>query len=154
MSTETVVAKVGQPGGGRFVIVAGSGMGGFLDPPGSLSHNYHVEEYRGSRSSDAEGAMSLNSALRDSWVPAGIKHEIRRLQATEHKQITEDWLESVYRHFQRCYSPDGETRNVSECLIVEPDSEDLPPINWHLAVMFVRSHFPDHEPREDLLDLR
>jgi hypothetical protein len=160
---------IGLPGGGRWVLLAGrnEGMGGFLNPPGDAEHTYSVAEYRGSRSTEAESMMSLRGALAESWVPEPVKAVARRKLAECKGEATEGWLRDVYRHFRNCYSPDGENRNASDCLIVKasPDGNgfvlgsfgkdgwmaELPPADHHLAVMYVRQFFPDHEPRTDLI---
>jgi hypothetical protein len=163
--TETKIC--GLPGGGRWVLEDGRGQGGFLDPPGYPTHRFAFLEYRGSRSTDYESAISVDTAGEYSWVPAAVKGRARRLLAEHPPQCTEEWLRSVYGYFRGCYSPDGEDRNVSRCLIVKPNPDgdgyvlgpfgrdghldELPPADRHLAVMQVRRFFPDHEPREDLI---
>jgi hypothetical protein len=167
MSTATETKIVGTPGGGRWVLRSGDGMGGFLNPPGDAEHDYSFAEYRGSRSRDYEGAMSLRGALTESWVPAPVKATARRILSEHAGECTEEWLRSVYAYFRSCYSPDGADRNVTRSLIVKPAPDgdgyvvgpfgrdgrldSLPPAEHHLAVLFVREFFPDHEPRTDLL---
>lgn len=171
-----IITKVGLPGGGRVQIVheSGSGMGGFLSPPGAAVHEYRIEEWRGSRSQEAETSMSIE-AINDewsSWLPARIRNRARKILDSQAALCTDKWVESVYAYFRYCYSPDGEDRNVSNCLIVKPNTEkDVqegfgyvmgifgrdgwvelpPPPDTHLAVLFIRQYFPDHEPRTDLI---
>jgi len=168
-TTERIIAKVGQPGGGRWELVDGDGMGGFMDPPGALTHTLYVREWRGSRSECYETAMAIDSALSESYVPAVIKRAIRReLAKAEPPVADEAWIERTYAYYKNCYSPDGIDRNVSHCLIVAPTPdgfgyvvgtfgrdgwmENRPSPETHLAVLAIRKHFPDHEPRVDLIE--
>lgn len=145
----------------------GRGMGSFLDPPNSPQAEYEVLGwYSAHRTREPDCSMSLEAALADPDVPEGMKRRIRELFTNADMQPTEEWLSQVYGYFKNCYSPDGEDRNVSNCLIVTPDPDggyklgtfgrdghvdEPPPIETSLAVMHVRKWFPDHEPRPDLL---
>jgi hypothetical protein len=164
-----VIAKVGQPGGGRWVLIEDErGQGGFLAPPGHASHSLRVEEYRGSRSSESESSLSVDSALTEEWVPSALKVAICKAMAQYEAQCTEDWVQSIYSYFGNCYSPDGVNRNVSDCLIVKANEggfgyvtgpfgadgwlESLPPAEHHLGYLYVKQYFPEHTPRTDLIE--
>jgi hypothetical protein len=167
MMSETKI--MGLPGGGRWVLEHGSGMGGFLDPPGSPSHIYAVLEYRGSRSQDYETSLSVYSALKEIWVPAPVKAACRRvIEQAKIDTKNEDWIRRVYAYFRNSYSPDGVNRNISHSVTVAPNPdgfgyvvgvfgldgwrEDRPPAETHLAYLFVKQWDPEHEPREDLIE--
>lgn len=156
---------MGLPGGGRWVLETKDGMGGFLSPPGDPAHTYAFLEYRGSRSMDYETSMSVESAATEKWVPARVRAKAKQILASAKRECTDEWVESIYRYFRNCYSPDGVDRNVSNCLIVKPNPngfgyvhgesgwlESLPPAEHHLAVLYIRKYFPDHEPRMDLIE--
>lgn len=72
------MTKVATPGGGRWIIANGS-MGNHGSPPVSPEHLYHVEHWRGSRSTEAETHLSLRAALDAHDVPEQIKTAIRAL---------------------------------------------------------------------------
>lgn len=149
--SRTIITTAGLPGGGRWVLVRdGHGIGGFLTPPGHASQDYSVEEWRGSRSAEAETTMSVEYAIREEYVPAKIRAACARVLKTNTGNITEEWTRSVYAYFRHCYSPDGIDRNVSHCLIVK-DDEQLPPAEHHLAYLHVREYDATHEPRLDLI---
>lgn len=153
--TETKI--IGLPGDGRWVLV-NSGMGGFLNPPGDAEHSWSVAEYRGSRSSNYESMMSLRGALDCDWVPSEVQCVARQKIAEASPQCTEEWLQSVYRHFRNCYSPDGENRNAGDCIVytMNPrhahETNNAQPYERSLAVLFVQKFFPDHEARMDLIN--
>jgi hypothetical protein len=158
------------------------GMGSFLDPPNSPQMQYEVIGwYSAHRTREPDCMMSLESALKDDDIPEGMKRRIRKLYEDADMQPTEEWLEQVYGYFKNCYSPDGEDRNVSNCLIVSPNIQTVwvgggenwkqigfgytlgtfgkdgwmmekPDPNTSLAVLHIRKFFPDHAIREDLLD--
>jgi hypothetical protein len=135
-----------MPRPNKFRIVAGS-MSSFLDPPGSPQREYHVvERYANGKEASS---LSLLHAIDQDYVPAEIKAEIALLYAAAEMEPTEEWLSQVYGYFKNCYSPDGKDRSVANARIIDSDSRL--PIETSLAVMHVRSFFPDHEPREDLL---
>lgn len=152
------------------------GIGSFLDPPNSPQAQYEVVGwYSAHRTREPDCAMSLESALEDPDVSEGMKRRIRKLYEDANMQPTEDWLKQVYSYFKNCYSPDGEDRNVSNCIIISPNVErdgqmgfgykvgtfgrdgwinERPSADTSLAVMLIRKFFPDHKPRTDLLDRR
>jgi hypothetical protein len=113
-------------------------MGCFLDPPGSPQYDYEVREGR------STGFYSLEAAL-EYGLP-GVQDRIRALYRAAPIRCTEDWLADVYRYFRHCYSPDGVSCNVSDCII---DRENARSPETHLAVLFVRKWFPCHAPRLD-----
>ncbi|HTE63091.1 MAG TPA: hypothetical protein VK631_22235 [Solirubrobacteraceae bacterium] len=128
-------------------VVAGQ-MGCFLDPPGSPQYEYEVIE---GPTRNPRSITSLNGALKDELTPEHVKAQIRGLFERADIRCTEEWLREVYAYFRRCYSPDGVDRNVSICVIdYSPNGPTRDP-NHHLAVMLVRTWFPDHEPRMDLI---
>lgn len=123
-------------------------MGSFLDPPGSPQREWEVIE---GGFGNPQAMMSLRGALEAEWVPESVKERVRRLFERADIRCTEEWLREVYAYFRRCYSPDGVDRNVSICAIdYSPNGPARDP-NHHLAVMLVRTWFPDHEPRMDLI---
>ena len=165
----------------EFRIIKGS-QGSFLDPPDSPTTKYSVVGwYSGHRTREPDASMSLDYALSDPDVPEVIKARIRKLYEDADMQPTEEWLAQVYSYFKNCYSPDGEDRNVSRCLIISPNLNlvtvsrgvnytqlgfgyavgtfgkdgwitERPDPSTSLAVMHIRKFFPDHEVRMDLLD--
>lgn len=121
----------------------GQGMGGFLNPPGDPEHFYLVRE------SGRNGSlMSLRSAVAEDYVPASVRERAAKLLAEATPTCSELWVREVYGYFKNCYSPDGVNRDTGDCLI---DGTGNLPAEHHLAVMFVRTFFPDHEPRTDLI---
>lgn len=159
--------RIGKEGAGRWFLVR-EGMGGFLDPPGAISHDWSLEFWRGPNSKEAEESYGLSAALGESYIPEPIKARIRaHIEAHDRPEMTEEWVRSVYAYFRHCYSPDGEDRNVSRCDIVKPNpdgdgyvwgtfgrdrvTDEPPPAERHLAYLCVREHFPDHTPRLDLI---
>jgi hypothetical protein len=130
-------------------IVPGS-AGSFLCPPGHPAHYWHVED--GSRR-DPNLIAGIAYAIENEYgdVPEPVQVEAKKLMADATPVCSEDWVRHVYSYFRNCYSPDGVDRNASHCVIAKPGDEHQPPAEWHLGYLLVRSYFPDHELRVDLL---
>jgi hypothetical protein len=130
----------------KYVIVT-SGMGGMLNPPKDAEHTHSVAiKYSNGR--DA-GSMSLRAALKDEDVPVSVRLRIKSILLTTLPEMTEEWEHSVYNYFRGCYSPDGIDRNVSNVVIDKTNSR---PADHHLAVMLIRSFFPDYTPNLELIE--
>jgi hypothetical protein len=75
---------IGLPGGGRWIVLNdGKGLGGASKPEGHPMHTTCIAEYRGSRSTRPETFLSLEYALKESWVPEVVKEAAR--------QVLEGW---------------------------------------------------------------
>lgn len=127
--------------------IAHSGMGGFLNPPNDLEHNYSVveENIRGTEL----GSMSLRSALEDENVPDFIKIKIQQMLDENELEFTEEWEHSCYNYFRHCYSQNGINRNANDCVT---DSTNTMSPYYHLAYLHIKSFFPDYEPNEILIE--
>lgn len=152
-------------------IVEGS-AGSFLCPPGHPNHFHHIEA---GRRDDPDLFAGLDYALRPDSddVPESIRARVQKMFDDAQLVCSEDWVRSIYAYFRNCYSPDGKDRNTSRALIVgqpwyvdkgsrydtlnrsdEALAADDPRVipTHHLAYLMVRSYFPDHEPRLDLIE--
>jgi hypothetical protein len=128
-----------------WAIVRGK-AGSFMEPPGHISHRYSVTSY-GVYGGDSYG--SVTNALDNEWTPEPVKEFLRGLMERENKPVCDElWLRKTYLYFKHCFSPDGEDRNVSDCII---DSSGIGRADWHLGYMYVKARFPEHEPRVDLI---
>lgn len=145
----------------EFYRFARGSSGNFLDPPGSPQHDQHIEGWFTSEGKDARRRFyakrdeadlyaSLDYALHP-WsntdVPDSLKRQVQALFDKAELVCSERWQRSVYAYFHNSYSPDGENRNVGDAVI---DDEEHPP-EHHLGYLHVKSWFPDHEPRLDLI---
>lgn len=128
----------------------GRGMGGLMCPPGHWNHLYMVERWVGGRTQDYEGWANLDQAVDDTSLPATIRGQARRIRETTELVCSERWLRHTYGYFRNCYAPEDLDRNVSNAIIPKA-GEEIPPPERHLAVLCVRAHFPEHEPRLDLI---
>lgn len=130
-----------------YRIVRGSGMGGFLCPPGHPNLFFTVVGAATARklAGDPHTMMSVDSAAKDdSGVPDEIRRQARELLETTPLVRSERWERNVYGYFRNSYSPDGENRNVQHTLRQGPPEH-------HLGFLCVREYFPDAEPRLDLI---
>jgi hypothetical protein len=132
-----------------YIIRNDHGTGGFLAPPGHPSHFYSVEGYYGGRIKPVSGPdliAGLDYLLANEYgdVPADVKAQAQRIMDAAVLTCSEMWVRSVYGHFRNSYSPDGTDRNVS-------DAVRSGPADHHLGYLMVRSYFPDHSPRTDLI---
>jgi hypothetical protein len=128
------------------------GSGGFLSPPGHPALTYTVEEYAPNQYGDnVQSSGSLEWAAGADYVPVAIRARARGILAryTPPEPPSEDWLAHVYSYFRNCYSPDGVNRNAGDCLIITDGTGDP---ERSLAVLMVRTFYPGHAPRLDLLD--
>ncbi len=115
-----------------YVIVSG-GMGNFLEPPGHPNHDWHIQ-------SGETTFYSLTAALDATDVPDMLKADIQKLLDNAQLDLSEEWIQNVYRHHHNCYlSPDGE--RVSRFGLPEQSE----------AAHIIRRYDPDHTPRTDLL---
>lgn len=133
-----------------------SGMGGLLDPPGRATHFWSIE-YRGKFI--GHGCCALEGMLKQedrNWVPMEVrlmcKDLLRRFPGDAQD---ESWIRECYNYFRGCYSPDGENRNVSDCVIPKTPIEQITArSDWghrHLAYLHIRQYDPTHQLREDLI---
>lgn len=127
-------------------VVSGSGSS-FLCPPGHPMHFHHIEDGPAKNPSLIAG---LDYALDDPYddVPINIQARVRDMYDDATLVNSELWQRHVYGYFKNCYSPDGTNRNSTSCIIDPTHGE---PPTHHLAFMMVKSHFPDAEPRLDLI---
>jgi hypothetical protein len=82
--TERYYKIIGLPGGGRWCVEKGTGMGGGGLPDAHPMRNYCIVEFRGSRSIEYETALSLDAAAdagRYPWVPEPVRAKARELLA-------------------------------------------------------------------------
>lgn len=131
--------------GSNFYLRTDDGMGGFLNPPTHPQHTTSIIEKRGGHE---VGYYSLTGARDEKYLPGRVRGTAngilkRWVREKGQEQPDEVWLASVYNYFRNCYSPDGENRNVSDCLINNANS--LPP-ERHLAYLFVKEFYPAHKP--------
>jgi hypothetical protein len=118
------------------------GMGSDLCPPGHPNYTHLVRFGPG----DEAGMCSVGYAVTAAHIPAACREQARQLIAGAALAETEEWLREVYGRFRWSYAPeDGDVRDaILDC------SCSLPP-DRHLAVLWVRRHFPGHQPRTDLI---
>ena len=115
------------------------GMGAAFNPPTHPEHFYSIEE--GGRNG---GSYSLSYAATCGWLPEEVKDTARRILAGwKPGRPDPAWLDSVYRHFQHCYSPDGMNRNASDCIVYgkfwgTADQEQHANPKRHLGYLFVK----------------
>lgn len=70
---------ISTPGGGRWCVETGNGMGGYGHPADHPLNRYCIVEFRGSRSVSYETALSLDAAATYEWVPEAVRAEAKRL---------------------------------------------------------------------------
>jgi hypothetical protein len=136
------------------IVRNGQGMGNFMAPPGHPDHFYEVRGYwprddrpvNIARRREADSYGSLSSVLDDdgSGYPAGVRDQARRIRDRAELVCSEMWVRQVYGYFRNSYSPDGSDENVSSAVSTGPAER-------HLGYLCVRSYFPDHTPRLDLI---
>lgn len=129
----------------------GHGTGGFLAPPGHHSLTYTL--WHGSTYPKADTLCGLDTALNaetaESYgIPASIVDNARRIVDASTLTCSEPWMRHVYAYMRSMYAPESGTRNVSDAISDRTNS--LPP-ERHLGFLAVKAHFPDHEPRIDLI---
>lgn len=126
--------------------IVNQGMGGFLNPPSHPEHVKSVHGYDYSMSlSSAAQCMHLDEAVRSkaqqiirNWVPLPLA-----------APMIQDWIHHVLGYFRHCYSPDGLDRSCSRCLIYKATDTQVPPVDHHLGVMFIRQFYPHFVPCEE-----
>ncbi len=133
----------------RMRVVAGSGSS-FLCPPGHPMLTHHIADGPARNPSLIAG---LDYALKNEYndVPATVRAQVAEMYAESHLVRSELWERMVYGYFRNCYAPEDGDRNVSKAIIPRGD-EPIPPAERHLAYLTVREHFPDAEPRTDLIE--
>jgi hypothetical protein len=107
-----------------------------------------VVGYRTPKSRTEYGSCSLNFALANPDRFAMVINRVRREFELANLVCSELWLRHVYGYFRNMYAPESGTRDTSQAIL---DTTHSLPADRHLAVLCVREHFPDHEPREDLI---
>lgn len=134
----------------HFKVVSGrdGGSGSFLCPPGHPRHTYSLHGYASPRSRSAILIAAVDSALTDPEVPDSVRASVQRIMDTATLIPSEAWIGHLYGYFRNMYAPESGTRNVSEAV---NDPANQTPADRHLAVMYIREYFPDHEPRTDLI---
>jgi hypothetical protein len=129
--------------------LANDGMGGFLNPPGHPVHTYSILEFRGGHYT---GSIDLSYAAICEYLPLRVR--LRAKNILKHWQagiIDENWVASVYNYFRHCYSKDGISRDVNNCITYgrfwdNADQEQNENPRHHLGYMYVKQFYPDHEP--------
>ncbi len=157
-----------------YRLIRGSGMGGFLCPPGHPNLEYEVRGASSARKlmSDPHTMISVESAADDEAVPAEIRRQAAELLENAKLVRSERWERNVYGYFRNTYSPDGTDRNLGRSLTVgmkwyvDKGSEyeslnrsdevlraDDPRVvpESHMGYLLVKRYFPDAEPRLDLI---
>lgn len=137
-----------------------NGMGGLLDPPGRATHFWSIEyrgKYLGAGCAALEGMAKPDDQDRE-WIPVEVRTLARDLlKFFPGDHLDERWIRECYNYFRNCYSPDGENRNVGDCIIPKDQFQrelmrETP--SWqvrHLAYLHIRKFDPQHQLREDLL---
>lgn len=132
----------------KVVFTAGS-AGGFLDPPGHPHHRYSVNVYDGGRvKQEPDAMMSVQGAADDESLPEKARARARRLLEDATLIESELWVRNVYGYFRSMFVPEDGDRDVRSLIT---DSTNSLPAERHAAVAMIRTHFPDHEPRTDLI---
>lgn len=129
----------------------GQGMGGFLAPPGHHSLTYTL--WFGWTKRNAKAFCGLDGALDPAQaemneIPASIVASAQRIVAASVLACSEPWMRHVYQYMRSMYAPESGTRDVSKAV---SDRTNGLPAERHLGFLAVRAHFPDHEPRVDLI---
>jgi hypothetical protein len=132
-----------------YKIVEGSGMGGFMDPPGLPTHRYSIYSYSSNRrNARVTGIHSITST--GEWIPEHIRERAAKLIADAGSvEPSELWIRNVYGYFRNMWTPDGQLwTSVVDLTAGRPDgaADDR-----HAAAVWVRKYFPDHEARTDLI---
>lgn len=142
-----------------FRIVEDQGQGGFLCPPGHPRLRYTLKG--GTNQNPSHTLASLDYALEPyaaSFIPQRVIDKARKLLDEAVLIRSELWERHVYGYFRNSWSPDGIERDASKLHTGTGwhRGDDGEPVfdrdpRTHAAFLLVRKHFPDAEPREDLI---
>jgi hypothetical protein len=133
----------------HYKIVKGTGAGGFMSPPGDPAHLYSIESYSSNRSNARlTGSYSIESDAE--WIPQHIRDRARKILESATRTPSELWIRNVYGYFRNMWTADGRAWSTTDA--IKSGRPEGAPIEWHAAVVHVRRHFPDHEPRAELID--
>lgn len=136
---------------GESFYLVGEGMGGFLNPPGDVEHEYGFISYIRNRE---QSSFSIRHAAQENnHLPTPVRELASKLLDENKKllqslPVDELWVRSVYNYFRHCYSPDGVERSVSVCKI---DPKNNQPPEYHLAYLFIKELYPHYPVRVDLI---
>lgn len=137
-------------GPNRPMRIVGGGQGQFLAPPMHPAHHYHLEDgppHNPNLSAGLDYALDPDN----SDVPESMRRQVRQLFDEAQLVRSPLWEAHVYGYLRNCYSPDGTSRNVSDC-ITPKAGEQVPPPEHHLGYLMVKSYFPDAEPNLALIE--
>lgn len=145
---------IAKQGASNFYLQSGQGAGGFLNPPQHAAHTYSVIE---KRSGHEVGFYSLESATKEEWMPHAVKIKAAHLLKQYPGVVTEEWIISVYKHLNHCYSPDGTERSASKSICYgkfwdNADQEKNVDPETHLGYLYVKEFDSTHAPRLDLME--
>ena len=129
----------------RYEIVSGEdgGTGSAFCPPGHPNHEYSIHGFCGRRR-EADSIGSLQG-FAESDEEGPVAEEARRIMAAAELRCSEEWQRHVYSYFGGSYAPEEGVREVARAVRSGPPE-------LHLGYLLVKSYFPDHEPRLDLIE--
>lgn len=127
------------------------GVGTLLSPPGHPDFEWTVKQFNkmGPKAIHGEWPISY-AAGEDPEIPEHMRRAARKKIEQNPPVCSEGWLRHVYGYMRNMYSLDGKPWTDAGKLVQDPDRK-LPP-EYHAGVIVVRRHFPDHQPRPDLID--
>jgi hypothetical protein len=129
--------------------ISGTGMGGFLNPPGHPEHTFSVAWGKGR----SEGSASLSHAVTVEWLDETTKAKAKALldewEIEQRHVIDRDWVQQILGYFRNCYRHPGvkdETEwCASHCLITR-DRNPMEHLFDHLGVHHIREFYPEFVP--------
>lgn len=104
----------------RYKIETGSGVGGFLRPPGHYSHMYSLNEYRGSHLMGVHTLDYIDEPYANA-SPA-IVAEVNRIRQAPYAP-SELWVRHVYGYFRNMYVPASGSTNASDLIAFNPGND-------------------------------
>lgn len=125
----------------------GHGLGAFMLPPGhpALTYVVHTDPFDSHRNHMG----LLHAASPDSLVPPHVRRKAQRMIAAAFADgaahASELWLRHVYGYYATMYRGAEEGKFIQDpvCLLAD---------EGHAAVVYIRTLFPDHQPRRDLIE--
>lgn len=116
----------------------------FLDPPGYPSRFVRGQKFITDPNGQhwrVPGCPNDRTKLHELWKPLSLTHP-----------RTLEWITDAYQYFRNCYSPDGTTRRADRAVFSKKsDVQSEQVADHHVAVLLIRSFYPDYEPNLDLI---
>jgi len=135
-------------------VVAGSGMGGFLNPPGHPEHTHHVATDLQKRPENRSG-MSLSVAVECDWLSPTARADAKRMldewqanrPALDSPEV-KDWVHKVLGYFRVSYrgeGPEPECWHVANLIFLKA-GDAARPNEEHAGVHLIRKYYPEYSP--------